>query len=453
MTKLWQKDYELDALIEQFTVGNDPLLDQKLVVYDCMGSIAHAQMLQRIGILTEQECALLKKSLQEIIKQAQAGNFIIEQADEDVHTAVEQYLTKQLGDLGKKIHTARSRNDQVALDMRLYLRDELLSTTQEVVKASQQLLAQANTYKDVPIPGRTHFQRAMPSSLGLLFGAYAESLLDTVILLQAAYELIDQSPLGSAAGYGVMLPIDRQLVADLLGFAKVQNNVVYVSNSRGKMESVVMQALAQLMVDLSKLSADLIMLSMPEFGYIEIPKELCSGSSLMPQKRNPCALELVRAKSAGVISELMQVFMIIRGLPSGYHRDFQETKEPCMRSCTTTAQALQIITHTIGKIKVNKQACIASFSSELFATDQALLLAQQGIPFRDAYKQVGLSLDNVALEDPVANIQQKTHQGASGNLNLALSEARCTQYCAWIEQKQTSYKCALQALAGEDDGD
>ncbi len=449
MAKLWQKEYQLNQLVEHFTVGKDPILDKNLIVYDCLGSIAHAHMLMSIGILTKQEFMLLKKSLQEIISQAEQNNFFIQQSDEDVHTAVENFLIDQLGDLGKKIHTARSRNDQVALDMRLYMKHELLGVTEEVLALCKKLLELAESTKDIPMPGRTHFQRAMPSSLGLFFGAYAESLLDTIMLLETAYELVNQSPLGSAAGYGVILPIDRQEVADLLGFVKVQNNVVYVSNSRGKIESIVVHALTQIMIDLSKLSTDLIIFSAPEFGYVEIPQELCSGSSLMPQKKNPCGLELVRAKSATVLSNLMQTLMIIRALPSGYNRDFQETKEPLMDSFEITLNAVRICTLTITQLKINPEACMGAFSSELFATDHALRLVQKGVPFRDAYKQVALEPESVPSEDPVVNIQQKTHQGASGNLQLELSSKKCVDYLGWVEHERSIYQQAIKQLLKE----
>jgi argininosuccinate lyase len=446
MAKLWQKNYQLDQLVEQFTVGNDPFLDKQLIVYDCIGSIAHAHMLMSIGILTKQEFVELKKSLKDIIKQAEQKQFLIQQEDEDVHTAVENFLTKQLGDLGKKIHTARSRNDQVALDLRLYMRNELLGIVQELIMLCEKLVALAQSSKDIPMPGRTHFQRAMPSSWGLFFGAYAESLLDTITLLQNAYALVNQSPLGSAAGYGVVLPIDRQEVADLLGFAKVQNNVVYVSNSRGKIESIVVHALAQIMIDLSKLSTDLIIFSAPEFGYVEIPQELCSGSSLMPQKKNPCGLELVRAKSATVISNLMQTLMIIRALPSGYNRDFQETKQPLMNSVAITHDAVRICNLTVAQLKINADVCIEAFSKELFATDHVVRLVQEGMPFREAYKKVGLAPELVPMEDPVANIQQKTHQGASGNLNLEISNKKCAEYLAWVQHEQLLYQKVINQL-------
>ncbi len=446
MAKLWQKNYQLDQLVEQFTVGNDPILDKQLIMYDCIGSIAHAHMLMGIGILTKEEYLQLKKNLKDIIKQAEQKQFFIKQEDEDVHTAVENFLTKQLGDLGKKIHTARSRNDQVALDLRLYMRDELLGIVQELIILCEKLVALAQSSKDIPMPGRTHFQRAMPSSWGLFFGAYAESFLDTITLLQNAYALVNQSPLGSAAGYGVVLPIDRQEVADLLGFEKVQNNVVYVSNSRGKVESIVLHALAQIMIDLSKLSTDLIIFSAPEFGYVEIPQELCSGSSLMPQKRNPCGLELVRAKSATVISNLMQTLMIIRALPSGYNRDFQETKQPLMDSVAITHDAVRICNLTIAQLKINADICIEAFSNELFATDHVLRLVQKGMSFREAYKKVGLAPELVPMEDPVVNIQQKTHQGASGNLNLEISNKKCAEYLAWMQHEQSLYQKAINQL-------
>jgi argininosuccinate lyase len=449
MSKLWHKGYQLDQLIERFTVGDDPVLDKQLIVYDCIGSIAHAHMLMSIGIISKQEFKQLQKKLLEVIRLAELERFSIEQSDEDVHTAVENYLTSHLGDVGKKLHTARSRNDQIALDMRLYMRDKLLELTEEVIVLCEKLLEAAESSKAVPIPGRTHFQRAMPSSFGLFFGAYAESLLDTVTILQNAYKLVNQSPLGSAAGYGVALPIDRQEVAQLLGCAQVQNNVVYASMSRGKIESIVLHALAQIMIDLSKLSTDVIIFSAPEFGYISIPQELCSGSSLMPQKRNPCGLELVRAKSATVMSNLMQTLMIIRALPSGYNRDYQETKQPLMESFGITRDSVRIAAHTVAHLTINTQVCIDSFSNELFATDCVMRLVQQGVPFRQAYQQVALAPATVQREDPVKNIAEKKHQGASGNLQLALSIQKCGEYHAWVEHERALYQKAIKHLLEE----
>ena len=258
--------------------------------------------------------------------------------------------------------------------------------------------------------------------MGLWAGAFAESLLDDVELLRSAYWLVNQCPLGSAASYGVSLPIDRQYTADLMGFRAVQNNVLYANNSRGKFESVVLHALAQVMNDLSKIATDIIIFAAPEFGYLVLPEKFCPGSSLMPQKRNPCPLELIRAKSATVQGMLIQVLEIVRGLPSGYNRDFQETKRPLMQGFETTWQSLKVFAQVFSGLQVQRERCIQAFSSELFATDKVLDLVKQGIPFRDAYKQVGLNLEDVEMEDPVANILAKKHLGATGNLGIDLSQ-------------------------------
>lgn len=444
MAKLWDKGYKLDELIERFTVGNDFILDKALIYYDCIGSIAHAQMLLKCGILKNCEFGKLKEALKAII--AQKDSFIIKQEDEDVHTAVEGYLTAQLGDLGKKIHTARSRNDQVMLDLRLFMRDKLFDLVEDMLLLCTTLIQAAKMGKDIPIPGRTHFQKAMPSSVGLLFGAYTQAILDDIELLHGAYGIINKSPLGSAASYGVLFPLDRQQVADLLGFAQVQNNVLYANNSRGKIESILLSALSQVMVDLSKVSTDFIIFSAPEFGYFELPQELCSGSSLMPQKKNPCALELVRAKSATVISYLTQILTLIRALPSGYNRDFQETKGALMNSFSITHDSVLITTHTIAQLRINKEVCLNAFTPELFATDYALELVQKGIPFRDAYKMVAKNINTIPFQDPLENIQAKVHEGAPGNLGLESLQKQVTDYTSWAQTAKDKYKQCIQKL-------
>lgn len=446
MKKLWDKGTALAQEIEHFTVGDDPQLDQQLVVYDCLGSIAHAYMLSTIGIITADEYKELQNALVDIMEQHGNNSFVIATADEDVHTAVENYLCQKLGDLGKKIHAARSRNDQVMLDLRLYMRDQILQLTHDTVALVESLLACAKKHQTIAMPGRTHFQKAMPSSFGLWACAYAESLLDMATLLQQTFETINQSPLGSAAAYGVNLSIDRQLVADALGFAKVQNNVLYASNSRGKFESIVIHALTQIMIDLSKVAADLIIFSAPEFGYVEIPAQLCTGSSLMPQKKNPCGLELVRAKTATVISYLLQTLEIIRGLPSGYNRDFQETKRPLMQSCQITHEALVIMKLTIDQLTVNEKACLEAMTPELFATDYALELVQKGMPFRDAYRTVAAQLDTLGQYDPVENIMSKKHCGATGNLGLSLSEKKLQEVSAWVVSEGGRIEGAMKKL-------
>lgn len=432
--KLWDKGYQLDEVVERFMTGDDPQLDQALIVYDCQGSIAHAKMLAKMGILTVLECDQLVQGLQAIIVLALENQFTIEWQQEDVHTAVENYLVKHLGELGKKLHTARSRNDQVLVDLRLYAKDWLGNIIQEVLNVSEMICQFAQKHHAVPMPGRTHFQRAMPSSVGLWAGAFAESLLDNIELLKSAYWLVDQCPLGSAASYGVSLDIDRQFTAELLGFRAVQNNVLYANNSRGKFESIILSALVQVMNDLSKMSNDIIIFCAPEFGYFQLPEKFCAGSSLMPQKRNPCPFELIRAKSATLQGFLFQVLELIRTLPSGYNRDFQETKRPFMQGCELTLQSLKVFGCLISGMGVDSAQCAKAFSAELFATDKVLALVNAGLAFRDAYQQVALDLAQVENVDPLENILAKKHQGATGNLDLEWSVTRIAVYREWLTQ-------------------
>ncbi len=437
MTKLWDKGYTLDKEIEQFTVGEDYVLDRNLIRADVLGSIAHAKMLSKIGILTPKEFAKLKKCLLDVLSSSQRGKFEIKLEDEDVHTAIENLLTRRLGDLGKKIHTARSRNDQALLDVRIFARERLLDIQTEVLNLALALVDFADRYKDIPMPGRTHTQRAMPSSVGLWASAFAESLLDDFELLKIAYYLNNQCPLGSAASYGVPLPIDRQLVSDLLGFDRVQNNVLYANNSRGKIEAIVVFALSQVTEDLSKLSNDLIFFSIPELGYFSLPREYCPGSSIMPQKQNPGPLELIRARSAQTVSRLFQLMITIRNLPSGYNRDFQETKKPLMESLSTTESCLKAARKIFQNLKVNKDALLNSFTPDIFAADRALkLVAEKGMPFRDAYRKVAQELDELEMEDSVKNILSKKHLGAPGNLGLKKLMSRIDLERKNVQKKQ-----------------
>lgn len=424
MAKLWKKKYELDKVVEDFTVGDDYIWDMRLIKADVIGNIAHSTMLQKIGILSEEELLTIKKNLISILELHEQGKFIINKEDEDVHTAVENFLTERLGDVGKKIHTARSRNDQILLDVRLYSKERLFEMMENVLTLCKILLEFSKENEFVPMPGRTHTQRAMPSSVGLWASSFLESLLDDFYLLKTAFKINDQSPLGSAASYGVNLNIDRKYVATLLGFEKVQNNVLYANNSRGKTESIIIFALSQIMMDLSKFANDLILFSIPEFNYFTLPEEFCGGSSLMPQKRNPALLELTRAKAEVVNSLYVRVTGIITSLYSGYNRDFQLTKGPLMESLDITQQTLYILGYFIPKIKVNKEILIKSFSPEVYATDRVLELVKEGIPFRDAYKEVGIKLELLNNKDPVQNIKSKTHIGATGNLGLDIIEKR-----------------------------
>ncbi len=421
MSKIWAKDYELDSLIEEFTVGSDYILDLDLVEFDCIGSKAHAKMLSTIGILTSNEYNLLEKELDKIISDSREGNFHINRSDEDCHTAIEARLTEKLGEIGKKIHTGRSRNDQVITATRLYSKHQLRETIKSTLQLSESLVDMAEENANVPMVGRTHMQSAMPSSVGLWAGAFAEELIDCAKNLNSIYNLIDQNPLGSAASYGVPLPLNRELTAEILGFKKVQNNVLYVNNSRGKFESIIIDGMDQLTLTLSKMAQDLILFSLPEFSYFSLPRELCSGSSIMPQKKNPDGFELLRSKSAIVSSCAFQIKSIIRSLPTGYNRDFQDTKEPFLRGCKTTLLSIRIMELSIKNLIVNTQKCIEGFTPENFATDVALELVASGMSFRDAYVKVGLEVESLANRDPVEAIKLRTHTGTSGNLGLELS--------------------------------
>ena len=444
--KLWQKNYDVDKEIEKFTVGNDFLLDKALVKYDVYGSIAHASMLKKIGILNSDELKKIKKILLEILKLNENNKFQIGQQDEDCHTAIENHLTKKLGDLGKKIHTARSRNDQVLVDLRLYSKDSLLEAYKALASLVETVLQFAEKNKDVPIPGYTHTRKAMPSSIGLLFGAYAESLTDNFKLLKAAYKLNDQNPLGSAAGYGVNLEIDREFTTNLLGFKKVQNNSAYAQNSRGKIESAIIFALSKIMDDLSKVASDLMLFSMEEFGFFSLPDKLTTGSSLMPHKKNPDVLELIRGKASVVQSYLFLVNSISPKLISGYHRDFQLTKEPLMKSFEIAIASINILGLTLSELKVNKEKCISSFTNDLFATDKVIGLAKKGIPFREAYTEVGANLEKIAKINPVENIKSKKHVGATGNLGLEKARSQLQKIKQETEKESRKFYSKISLL-------
>lgn len=449
MAKLWAKNYELDSLVEEFTVGSDYLLDMMLVPSDCVGSMAHAEMLASIGILSKGEADALKAELAAVIRDHRAGSFTVSRSDEDCHTAIENRLTAKLGEPGKKIHTGRSRNDQVITCLRLYTRSFLLSYFESAQALVSSLLAFARTHEFVPMPGRTHMQIAMPSSVGLWASAWAEELLDLLEPLRAVYRLVDRSPLGSAASYGVPLPLDRELTARLMGFSSVQRNVLAVNNSRGRTESLVLDALDQIGITLSKMAQDLILFSLPEFGYFGLPARLCTGSSIMPQKKNPDGLELLRAKSAALSAAALQVKSTVRSLPSGYNRDFQETKEPFLRGAATALSSARIMTLTIDTLEVREENLRKAFTPEIFATDAALERVARGMSFRDAYREVGLSLEELTSRDPDAALRSRTSTGTTGNLGLDAAEQAAAERAAWREGETKRVDTALAALAGE----
>ncbi|MDE1860970.1 MAG: argininosuccinate lyase [Candidatus Micrarchaeota archaeon] len=386
--KLWAKGYPIDKEVEDYVVGDGYLLDQALVKYDCRASIAHAEMLGRIGILSPAEVKALVKCLNEITGLDAKGKFKITKEQEDCHTAIENYLTGKLGKAGKKIHTARSRNDQVQAALRLYYKDELKNTISLTLRLIASLRRFTNKYGRIKIPGYTHTRKAMPSSVGLWAGALIESLDGDIGLLNFAYKLNDQSPLGTGAGYGLPIMVDRAFVAKKLGFARVQNNPIYVQNSRGKFESTIVHALSQVMLDLDRVSRDLIIFSMPEFGYYIIPRELTTGSSIMPQKKNPDVLELVRANYHVVNAYGAMIQGIVGSVPSGYNADVMLTKAPAMRSFEITERSISIMALLFSKLKVDEEASKRAMSDELYATAKVYDLVKKGVPFRDAYKRI-----------------------------------------------------------------
>ncbi len=448
MAKLWKSDELLDRLIEGFTAGRDPILDRSLVASDCVASIAHADMLASIGVLSAREFADLKRELLVILEKSEKGEFKIESRDEDCHTAIENHLTKVLGDSGKRIHTGRSRNDQVIAALRLYAREYLLVIQQACLDLAGTAVSIAKKYEWVPMPGRTHMQLAMPSSVGLWLGAYAEELLDDMVLTQTAYSLNNTNPLGAAASYGVPLALDRERTARALGFDRVQNNVLYVINSRGKVEAIILDALGQIMLTLSRLSQDLILYSMPEFGYFSLPQEICTGSSIMPQKKNPDALELIRAKAASLHALSGGVKSILRSLPSGYNRDIQETKAALMDGLDIALASIKVMHLVLSKLQVNEQALRNGFVPEIFAADRAIELAAEGMPFRDAYREVASHLEDLEAIDPVRAIKSKNYQGAPGDLRLDLAEKEIKRLQSEQEREKKRVNETLKSLIG-----
>ncbi len=449
MSKLWAKDYDVNELIEEFTVGIDYVLDQKLIPSDCAASLAHATMLESIDILTKEELEALKTGLQKILAEHAEGKFEITRSDEDGHTAIENRLVHLAGDAGKKIHTGRSRNDQVVTALRVYGRSRVLGIIRECGELAQAVLTLAEKHKETPMPGRTHMQIAMPSSVGLWAAGFAEELIDSIALLSSVWEILDQNPLGAAAGYGVPLPLNREMTTELMGFSRVQNNVIYVNNSRGKMELMVLDVLDQITLTLSKMAQDLILFSLPEFGYFSLPAQLCTGSSIMPQKKNPDGLELMRAKAGTVSACGTQIRNILRSLPSGYNRDFQETKEPFLKGCDITSISLRMMTLTFRELKVNGDGLRKGFSKDIYATDVALELVASGKSFRDAYKEVGLALDKLEDQNPDESIRSRTYTGTSGKLCLDQAESRLASLLETSARRESKIDEAVESLMGQ----
>jgi len=412
--KLWQKDIDVDQSVERFTVGKDREMDLYLAGADALGSMAHAVMLESIGLLTAAELQDLMTELRSIYQLVETGQFVIEEGVEDVHSQIELMLTRKLGDTGKKIHSGRSRNDQVLLDLKLFTREAIETLVGEISKLIDILIAQSNRYKEVLMPGYTHLQIAMPSSFGLWFGAYAESLTDDLQLLQAAYKICNRNPLGSAAGYGSSFPLNRQMTTDLLGFDSMNYNVVYAQMGRGKMERTAGFALAGVAATLSKLAFDACLFSSQNFGFIRLPAEFTTGSSIMPHKKNPDVFELTRAKCNLIQSIPQQITLIINNLPSGYFRDLQTTKEIFLPAFGELSDCISMTCRMMQSVEINPNILKDDKYAAMFSVEKVNDLVLQGIPFRDAYKQVGLEIESGRFE---ANKKvHHTHEGSIGNL-------------------------------------
>ena len=412
--KLWEKDFEINSEIERFTVGRDREMDLYLAPYDVLGSMAHITMLESIGLLGKDELPVLLNELRNIYDLTQRGEFVIEDGIEDVHSQVELMLTRKLGDIGKKIHSGRSRNDQVLVDLKLFTRHQLQLVAEAVKDLFDQLIAKSNQYKDVLMPGYTHLQIAMPSSFGLWFGAYAESLADDMLFLQAAYKMTNRNPLGSAAGYGSSFPLNRQMTTDLLGFDSMDYNVVYAQMGRGKMERNVGFAIATIAGTMAKLAFDACMFNCQNFGFVKLPKECTTGSSIMQHKKNPDVFELIRSKSNKLQSLPQQITLMMNNLPVGYFRDLQIIKEVFLPAFDELLDCLRMTAYIINKIEVNDHILDDPRYDPMFSVEEVNRLAAEGMPFRDAYKKVGLDIE-AGKFTPCKDIHH-THEGSIGNL-------------------------------------
>ena len=412
--KLWTKNVQMTEEIERFTVGRDREMDLYLAKYDVLGSMAHITMLESIGLLEGDELKALLAELRNIYSQAEQGKFVIEEGVEDVHSQVEMMLTRKLGDMGKKIHSGRSRNDQVLVDLKLFIRDQIKEMAELVQNLFGELISQSNRYKNVLMPGYTHLQVAMPSSFGLWFGAYAEGLVDDMQYLQAAWRITNRNPLGSAAGYGSSFPLDRQMTTDLLGFDSMDYNVVYAQMGRGKTERNVAFSMASIAGTIAKLAFDACMFNSLNFAFVKLPDDCTTGSSIMPHKKNPDVFELTRAKCNKIQALPQTITLIMNNLPCGYFRDLQIIKEVFLPAFDDLKDCLQMAAYIINKMKVNEHILDNPIYDNMFSVEEVNRLAREGMPFRDAYKKVGLDIE-AGNFTPDKNIRH-THEGSIGNL-------------------------------------
>ena len=429
MAKLWQKENQkTDAIIEQFTIGNDPVYDLQLARYDVMGSLAHITMLEHVGLLPSAELEPLCVELKNILNTIEDGTFVIEDGMEDVHSQIEYLLTQKLGDLGKKIHAGRSRNDQVLVDLKLFMRAEIMEIADAVEDLFDLLLTKSEAHKNDLLPGYTHLQIAMPSSFGLWFGAYAECLVEDAELLEAAFRLANKNPLGSGAGYGSSFPLDRKLTTVLLGFEAPHVNVVNAQMSRGKTEFYVLNAISQIATTLSRLAMDVCLYNSQNFGFIELPSSLTTGSSIMPHKKNPDVAELLRGKSNKLKAVPNQMQLLMSNLPSGYHREFQLTKELLMPAIDEIKDCLEITQYMVSNMQVKADLLKDSKYDLLFSVEEVNKLVVAGMPFREAYVQVGKMIEAGKFNGSSRELNH-THLGSIGNLGL--NEIQAQKDAVW----------------------
>ncbi|MFC6103333.1 argininosuccinate lyase [Olivibacter domesticus] len=412
--KLWQKETAVEQSVEKFTVGNDQEMDLHLASFDVLGSLAHTQMLESIGLLTKKELSLIQKELKQLYKEIQADDFKIDEHVEDIHSQIELLLTQRIGEAGKKIHSGRSRNDQVLVDLKLYFRSEIkkiVEGTQELFKLLIQL---SNTHKDVLMPGYTHLQIAMPSSFGLWFGAYAESLVDDLELMLAAWKVCNKNPLGSAAGYGSSFPLNRTLTTELLGFETLNYNVVYAQMGRGKTERILAQGMSTIAATLAKMAMDACLYMSQNFGFISFPDELTTGSSIMPHKKNPDVFELIRSRCNKIQALPNEIALMTTNLPMGYHRDLQLLKENLFPAFRSLNECLQMTVLMLSNIRINSTILDDPKYNYLFSVEVVNNEVLKGVPFREAYKNIGLSIENGSFR-PIKEVKH-THEGSIGNL-------------------------------------
>jgi argininosuccinate lyase len=434
---LWRRDEgaPVDEIIMRFLAGEDVLLDRELFPYDIRATAAHVRGLARIGILAENESGRLVALLEELLREFQEGRFVLDERFEDGHSAIEMFLTERAAEMGAKVHTGRSRNDQVAVATRLYLKDRLLHLAELNGQIAFACLQKAERHADVPMPGYTHLQRAVPSSVGLWMGGFAEAFTDNLALTLSAWDMVDCSPLGTAAGYGVNLPLDRDGVAQELGFGRLQVNPMYAQNSRGKFELIALQAAAHAMQDLRRLAWDLSLFTTSEFDFVSLPEAYTTGSSIMPNKANPDVVELLRGRAATVEAAMAEIQSVL-SLPSGYQRDLQLTKAPLIRGMTCSLQALAIVPDMVGGLALRETVMSEAISVEMYTTDLALEKAASGVPFRTAYLEAKSQLDAVETPDVAASLAQRVSPGGCGNLLLDRIRERLEQQRSLILEKK-----------------